>query len=172
MAHRAAAYFPSLGSMGNLGGPRSLPRRGSGCVFFSRPRRMRQRRIRGGGLSHLPTKPMLRTKLVYPFLSPTTVLHLSSLTPTLTPSNKALKAWWTGSIHRASESYNSRKLTLRIEQPYALAPGLWAILPQSNTPTSRHLDTPSHKNSLAVSESSSSRQFSEEGTECRPLIMA
>ncbi len=38
------------------------------------------------------------------------------------------------SIHRAAESVNSRKLTLRIVQPYALEPELWTVLPRSNTP--------------------------------------
>ncbi len=38
------------------------------------------------------------------------------------------------SIHRNAESFNSRKLTLRIVQPYALGPGLWTVMPRSTTP--------------------------------------
>jgi hypothetical protein len=52
------------------------------------------------------------------------------------------------STHPIAESLNSRKPPLRIVQPYALGPGLCALLPRSSTPTSRHLDTPPHKNSL------------------------
>ena len=62
-------------------------------------------------------------------------------------------------IHPIADNPNSRKLTLRIVHPYALGPELWTVMPRSTTPTSRHLDTPPHKNSLAVSEKTSSRQF-------------
>jgi hypothetical protein len=44
---------------------------------------------------------------------------------------------WTGLvyfIHPPSESGNSRKLPLRIVQPYALGPGLSTFLPRSSTP--------------------------------------
>ncbi len=38
------------------------------------------------------------------------------------------------SIHRTADTLNSRKLPLKIVQPYALGSGLCALLPRSNTP--------------------------------------
>jgi hypothetical protein len=55
-------------------------------------------------------------------------------------------------IHRVSESLNSRKLPLRIVQPYAVGPGQKRLQPRSSTPKSRHLATPTHKDALVVSE--------------------
>jgi hypothetical protein len=52
-------------------------------------------------------------------------------------------------IQRIAESYNSRKLPLRIVQPYAVGSGQNGLKPRSSTPKSRHLDTPSYK-TLAV----------------------
>ena len=60
-------YAVSFWSTENLGGLRSLPRRGSGCVSFAGPPRRRQRGTRGGGLCHWRTTPMLRTKLDHPW---------------------------------------------------------------------------------------------------------
>ena len=61
-------------------------------------------------------------------------------------------------IHPIADNNNSRKLTLKIVQPYTLGPGRKGPFAPVAYLRSRHLDTPPHKNSLAVSEKAAYRK--------------